>query len=77
MKPPRRKSPYYDRIAEILEKMGRSDVDPRHVEAGMRLQFSTLDHLSLGQFRSEIRLQVQVVDADPALAERLAKSYAL
>lgn len=46
MKPPRRKSPYYDRIAEILEKMGRSDVDPRHVEAGMRLQFSTLDHLS-------------------------------
>lgn len=30
--------------------------DPRHVEAWMRLEFGTLDHLSRDRFRREARM---------------------
>ena len=51
--------------------------DPRHVEAYMRFEHGTLDHLELERFRTEIRTACQCIDTDPAGAERLARSYGL
>lgn len=52
--------------------------DPRHIEAYMRLEHSTLDGLSPKQFASEIEIGMACVDADGLdNAERLAKSYGL
>ena len=53
-----------------------SDCDPRHVEAYMRLEFSTLDGLS-SRFAKEARAAAACVREDVDAAERLAKSYGL
>jgi hypothetical protein len=69
---------YYQRvIREILAQLGRIGVDPRHVEAWMRLEHSTLDGLSRGQFRAEVLAALDCIDADPHASERLALSYGL
>jgi len=49
--------------------------DPRHVEAYMRLEHGTLDRLSPRQFAADVKMAVACIDADPAMAERLAQSY--
>lgn len=51
-------------------------VDPRHVEAYMRLTYSTLDGLSRVAFRAEAISCAETVLLDPE-AEELALSYAL
>ena len=51
--------------------------DPRHVEAYLRLQYGTLDALSRDMIRREARSIIGAIDADPAMAERLAQSYGL
>lgn len=66
---------YQKLIADLLNG---ADYDPRHVEALMRLQYGTLNHLSRQDFRSEIRLCKQVIDQmGKDSAERTAKSYGL
>ncbi len=58
--------------------MDRQDVDPRHVEAYMRLEHSTLDRLSKSRFADEVEIGVMCVDADGVKnAESCAQSFAL
>jgi len=74
-----RKPPYYDVIFPILRRMGRTDIDPRHVEAYLRLESptSTLDDWSRAKFRRLVPEIVDVIDADPRGAEQLADSYGM
>lgn len=51
--------------------------DPRHVEAYVRLQYSTLGHLDRATLRREARIAAGCIKADPAGAEGLALSYGL
>jgi len=51
--------------------------DPRHVEASMRTQYGTLDHLDRVTFAREADISAEAVAADRDLAEQLAKSYRL
>lgn len=53
------------------------DLDPRHVEAYMRLQYGTLDHLDRATFDREARTCAEAVRLAPSEAEELAKSYGL
>ena len=65
------RTPYATRIAEI-------DVahDPRHIEAYMRVKYSTLDGLSADEFDREVRLAgLCVEEGGRALAERIASSF--
>ena len=71
------KSMYDDVISSLLRQMGRSDIDPRHVEGYLRLDFNALDHLSRSRFLKEMKEIVPAIDADPRGAEQLAKSYGL
>lgn len=71
------RSPYHDTLAMILREIGRSDIDPRHVEAYLSLEHRTLDEFSRTTLK---RLTVDIVkdiDADPKQAERLAESYGI
>jgi hypothetical protein len=69
---------YRNMIREDIARMGAIGVDPRHVEAYMRLEHSTLDGLSRQQWQSEVALAVECVKADgPDNAEACARSYGL
>jgi hypothetical protein len=65
----------------IIERLARDidvDVDPRHVEGYMRLQYGTLDHLSAETFKEEIYLSQELIKAEGiAAAESCARSYGL
>jgi len=71
------RSMYDDIVTSTLRKLGRTDIDPRHAEAYLRLDFRTLDHLSRTRFLKEISRIIPIIDADPREAERLARSYGL
>lgn len=67
---------YKDMIAKLAKVMG-VDVDPRHVEAWMRLEFGTLDARPESDFRAFIA-EVPLIEAEePGASESLAQSYAL
>lgn len=67
---------FYQKL--IKELLGNADYDPRHIEALMRLQYSTLDHLSRDDFRREVALCKQCIDEmGKGAAEQAAKSYGL
>jgi hypothetical protein len=52
--------------------------DPRHIEAYMRIEHSTLDGLSPVQFAKEVEIGMACVDSDGTdNAERLARSFGL
>lgn len=69
---------YQKTIQRILKVMNRLDIDPRHIEGYMRLQYSTLDHLSLQTFIDETKLCIGCIDYDgKENAERNALSYGL
>lgn len=69
---------YQATIAAILAALGRSDVSPpRHVEAFIRLEYRTLDHLSRADFRRETAIALECIDLDADAAERLAQSFGL
>jgi hypothetical protein len=61
---------YEKTISEIAP-----DVDAAAVEAFMRLQYGTLDHLSRDDFKQEIRLFRQCQKADPDLIRSLKATY--
>ena len=64
---------YQRRIAERT-----ADVDPRHVEAWMRLEHPTLDGLSAAEFEREVDTAVLAIStAGPAESEALAASFGL
>ena len=69
---------YRSMIETEAAHQGRVDVDPRHVEAYMRLEHSTLDGLSHGQFKREVAIGINCIDADGLVnAESCARSFAL
>lgn len=52
--------------------------DPRHIEAYMRIQYSTLDHLDRATFRREAKIAAACIDEGGVeMAEATAKSYGL
>jgi hypothetical protein len=64
---------YQRRIAERTQ-----NVDPRHVEAWMRLEHPTLDGLSAPEFEREVDLAVAAIAiAGPTESEALAASFGL
>jgi hypothetical protein len=70
---------YRELIREAMAKAGRvGAADPRHVESWMRLERGTLDALSPSQFRDEVKIALQCIEAGPlADSESLAQSYGL
>lgn len=69
---------YQKTIAAILQRLGRTDIDPRHVEAYIRLEHSTPDGLSFDRFVSETKIGIACVDAGGRnRAEQTAKSFGL
>ena len=52
-------------------------VDPAAVEAQMRLQYGTLDHLPRSTFVSETRIAKQCEAAQPGYFAMIKRSYAL
>ena len=64
---------YYQRV--IAEQT--RDVDPRHVEAWMRVEHPTLDGLSRERFIAEMHVLGCVLDAGPEASEALAPSFGL
>ena len=69
---------YQEQIREIIAKMGRIGVDPRHVEGYMRIEHSTLDGLSARQFQNEVKIGSACCDADThENAENNAVSFGL
>ena len=64
---------YQRRIAERTH-----DVDPRHIEAWMRLEHSTLDGLSTAEFAREVEEAASLVRAAGTTeSEALAASFGL
>lgn len=62
----------------VIKKISGNGYDPRHIEAYMRLEHSTLDGLSRTQFAHEVRIGMDCVDEDGVEnAERCAKSFGL
>jgi len=68
---------YAQMIRETLAKQGRIGMDPRHVEAYMRSEYSTLDHLGGAIWNRAVKEAAECVDADPILAEQAARSHGL
>ena len=70
---------YQNAIRERLATMGRiGAADPRHVEAWMRVEHSTLDALSPRQFDTEITIALDCIAAGPVSdSEQLAASMGL
>ena len=53
-------------------------VDPRHVEGYIRLEYSTLGHLSWATIKREVRLSLACIkEGGVAAAERNALSFGL
>lgn len=62
----------------ITEHLKGRQYDPRHIEAYMRLGHATLNGLSASQFRQEVEIGIQCIDADGTdNAERNAQSFGL
>lgn len=70
---------YQQTIRTILAESGHiGQFDPRHIEGYMRLAHSTLDGLSLREFKAEVCLCAQCVEEGGTdAAERNARSYGL
>lgn len=52
--------------------------DPRHIEAYIRLEYGTFDHLSADKLKKEAKLAAQFVDyGGKDSAESLAQSFGL
>lgn len=74
-----RGAPYERIIREILAETGHlGQYDPRHIEAYMRVQYGTLDHLTREQFRDDMAIARECVDLDGVRnAEDAAISYGM
>lgn len=67
---------YAARIAALLNPS--EGIDPRHVEAYMRVEHSTLDRLSPRQFAAEVVLARECVrEGGIDMAERVACSFGI
>lgn len=75
-----RQTGYTQYILDTLatSQLAGASIDPRHVEAYMRLEHSTLDGLSAWQFDAEVMLAVECIRVGGIEdAEALALSFGL
>lgn len=72
-------SPYDGIIRECLAELGLIGAyEPRHIEAYMRLQHGTLDHLSRDAFKWDVEVAARCIEeGGKEAAEDLALSYGL
>jgi hypothetical protein len=71
-------SAYQDTIRECAARVGRTRIDPRHVEAWMLVEHPTLDGLSPRQFDAEVAAAIACIDeAGVEQSEALAGSFGL
>jgi hypothetical protein len=69
---------YQKHIAEITQRLGKGHLDPRHIEAYIRLEHPTLNGLSAEHFEQEVRTGIACCDAvGEERAEALARSFGL
>jgi hypothetical protein len=68
---------YQEWIAAALLRRGVVGLNPRHVEAYLRLKFGTLDALSDADLERELDEIIPTVRADRNAAEALAQSLGL
>ena len=68
---------YRETIRQDLARLGHVGMDPRAVEAWMRLEHSTLDGLDKRRWLSEIKVAVQCIKAAPEQSARLIRSMGL
>ena len=64
---------YYQDLVHQLDPA----INPAGVEASMRLQYGTLDHLTRQTFAAEIKLARHCQEQDPDFLRSLAASYDL
>jgi hypothetical protein len=67
--------PMYQRL--IVDAIGCAPSEARHVEAYMRLELGTLDHLSRVEFDQVAAIGFECMKADPEASESLARSFGL
>lgn len=85
-----RYNPYADTVTAILQSMGGkhfrrnglmvpvTEADPRHILGFMYLEHSTLDGLSIGQFRQEVEIGLSCIEEGGIEnAEKCAQSWGL
>lgn len=74
-----RTTPYTAEIRASLARLGKAGAaPPHHVEAWLRLEHGTLDHLSRTAFDHEVELALECIAAASAEeTEDLARSYGL
>lgn len=69
---------YQNKIRETVSALGKIGVEPRHVEAWMRVEHPTLDHLAPKQFREAVALAIESTEVGGAdMSEKLARSFGL
>lgn len=68
---------YQGLIATSLAVRQRTEVPPAMIEAWMRSEYGTLDHLDRVTFDREVGVALTCYDADPVLSHKLAVSYGL
>ncbi len=69
---------YQQTIREMAALVGRIGVNPRHVEAWMRLEHATLDWMDRERFRDEVEVAIACIDhAGTEQSEALARSLGL
>lgn len=76
---PERESIYADFIRQAMRAIGKPDAaNPRHIEAYMRLEYASLDHLGLDGFKYETSVALECIEYDGTeKAERIARSLGL
>lgn len=71
-------SAYAPLIMKVAEKMGRPNVNPRWIEAFMRLEYPSLNGVCSESFEREVAVAIGCIDVlGPEKAEQCAKSFGL
>ncbi len=68
---------YEEMIREECARQGHVGMDPKLIEAWMRLEHGCLDGLSKRQFADEVAIAIELVKVEPEASAKLAKSYGL
>jgi hypothetical protein len=68
---------YQKRIADVYAPAAGVRVNPAGVEASMRLQYGTLNHLAAETFTDETRLASVCEQVSPGYLRRVAASFGM
>lgn len=65
-------------LRQLITARAPAGMDPRHVEAYMRVAHSTFDAMSAATLDLEVAISAEcVIKGGPEMAERLARSFGL